>query len=56
MELKVTPELETMFEGVMIKVPNAEISQCPECGGKSYHAKELKRWQAIKNALVGDSE
>ena len=51
-ELKVIPELETRFEGVMIKVPNAEISQCPECGEKTYHAKELKRWERIMKMKI----
>jgi len=48
-KLKIILELETYFEGVLIRVPNAEISQCPACGKKSYHAKELKRWRTFKD-------
>jgi ribosomal protein S27AE len=49
-ETRIISEFEIMFEGVMIQVKDAEITECPNCGERSYGAKELKRWKKIKEA------
>ena len=50
-ETRIISEFETLFEGVMIQVKDAEITECPVCGERSYGAKELKRWKKIKEEL-----
>lgn len=52
LESVVVPDLQTRFEGVLIKVPDAKISRCSNCGKESYSARELKRWREIKNDLL----
>jgi hypothetical protein len=39
---------ETRRKDVHWIVPRAKIGVCDKCGGRTYHVKEVKRWEKLK--------
>jgi len=50
----VIEDYQARLKGITFPVKNAEYRECDTCGEKSYHCKEIRRWEQLLKKYLKD--